>query len=265
MRSASVSMTAALSAAFFMALSMPAAQAARHRHGHVPSYVTAAVADAGRPESDRKRDTERKPTVTLAFSGVKPGDKVAELIPAAGYYTRMLSKIVGSSGHVYMLVPPSPKNRRPGMRDMMTMANAIAQNPEYSNVSVVSLAQPGSGFGLPEPVDLLWTTDNYHDFHNFPNADMAAFNKRVFDALKPGGIYFIEDHAAAPGTGTSVTRTLHRIDPAQVRKEVEAAGFEYVGENNALRNPHDPHTKIIFDPSIRGHTDRFILKFRKPS
>ncbi len=260
MRAASVWMTAALAAVLAFAASTVRVQAAPK----IPSYIAAAVADSGRPAADKQRDALRKPAETLAFAGVKPGDKVAELIPAAGYFTRMLSKVVGSSGHVYMLTPPPPKSPRPGMRDMTAMANAIAQNPEYSNVSGVSLAQPGPGFGLPEPVDLFWTTQNYHDLHNFPGTDIAAFNKRVFEALKPGGIYFIVDHAAAPGTGASETRTLHRIDPEQVKKEVEAAGFEFVGESSVLRNPQDPHTKIVFDPSIRGHTDQFMFKFRKP-
>lgn len=259
MRAASMWTTAALAAALCI-VSTGGAQAARR----IPSYITAAVQDSGRPQSDTKRDALRKPAATLAFAGVKPGEKVAELIPAAGYYTRLLSKIVGPSGHVYMMTPPAPKNPRPGRPSMTDMANAIAQNPEYSNVSVVSLAQPGPGLGLPEPVDLVWTTENYHDLHNGPSADIAAFDKRVFDALKPGGIFFIEDHAAASDADPSVTHTLHRINPNQVKKELKAAGFEYLGQSTILRNPEDPHTKIVFDPSIRSHTDRFMFKFKKP-
>jgi predicted methyltransferase len=259
MRSASVWVTAALAAALGIGLSV-GAQAAPT----VPGYVTAAVADSGRPESDKTRDAERKPAEALAFAGVKPGEKVAELIPAAGYYTRMLSKIVGPSGHVYMLAPPPRPNARPGAPCMVELANKIAQYPEYPNVSVVTLGEGGSGFGLPDKVDLVWTSDNYHDFHNGPNADIAAFNKRVYESLKPGGIYFVLDHAAAPGAGPEVTHTLHRIDPAQAKKEIEAAGFKFVGQSNALRNRKDPHSKMVFDPSIRGHTDQFMFKFRKP-
>ncbi len=256
-------LTAALAA--MVALSAGAANAATHKHAGIPAYITAAVADSGRPDADRMRDANRKPAQTLAFSGIKPGDEVAELIPAAGYYTRMLSKVVGPSGHIYLLVPPSPPNapRRPGRPDMMDMANALAQNPAYPNVTVLPLKMSG-GFGLPQPVDLFWTTLNYHDLHNIPGADLGAFNQEVLDALKPGGVYFVVDHAAAAGTGVSVTRKLHRIDPAAARKEIEAAGFKYVGHSNLLRNPKDPHTKIVFDPSIRGRTDQFIFKFRKP-
>ncbi|MGH8220339.1 MAG: class I SAM-dependent methyltransferase [Steroidobacteraceae bacterium] len=284
MRAASVWMNAALSAALVFALSTAGAQAARHTHG-MPSDITAAVKDSGRPETDTKRDVNRKPAEALAFAGVKPGDKVAELIPAAGYYTRMLSKIVGPSGHVYMLVPPTPKGppanmRRPGgpggpgagapgarrppmMRrpSMMAMANAIAQNPEYSNVSVVQMEE-GPAFRLPEQIDLFWTTENYHDLHNMPNADLSIFNKRVFESLKNGGTYFIEDHAAAAGAGTSETRTLHRIDPAAVKTEVTAAGFEFVGQSRALHNPKDNHKEIVF--RMADKTDRFMFKFRKP-
>ncbi|HXS27374.1 MAG TPA: hypothetical protein VN730_06905 [Steroidobacteraceae bacterium] len=279
MRAASVWMSAAFSAALVFVLSTAGAEAARH----MPSYITAAVKDSGRPEADKKRDVNRKPAEALEFSGVKPGDKVAELIPAAGYYTRMLSKIVGPSGHVYMLVPPPPKGPPPGMArpgagrpgagppgagrppmrrpSMTAMANAIAQNPEYSNVSVVQMEE-GPAFRLPDQIDLFWTTENYHDLHNMPDADLSIFNKRVFDSLKNGGIYFIEDHAAAAGTGASDTRTLHRIDPAAVKMEVEAAGFEFVGQSRALHNPKDNHKEIVF--KMADKTDRFMYKFRKP-
>ena len=301
MRAASMWMNAALSAALVSVLSNASVQAAEHKHSHsrIPSYITAAVDDPGRPETDKKRDALRKPADALAFAGVKPGDKVAEIWPAAGYYTRMLSKVVGSSGHVYMIVPTpaamgrppmgamgapgrpgmgAPGAARPGMGssppgapggsgppmrrpDMMAMANAIAQNPEYSNVSVIGM-EAGPAFRLPEQVDMVWTTENYHDLHNLPNADLSIFNTRVFDSLKNGGIYFIEDHAAAAGAGTTETRTLHRIDPAAVKMEVTAAGFEFVGESKALHNPKDTHKDIVF--KMVDKTDRFMFKFRKP-
>ncbi|MGH8230100.1 MAG: class I SAM-dependent methyltransferase [Steroidobacteraceae bacterium] len=286
-------LTAAISAAL-VSFTLPAAAARHHGTAHIPGYIRSAVASSARPQADRKRDAERKPEQVLAFSGIKPGDTVAELIPAAGYYTRLISKVVGSSGHDYMLVPgPPPSAAHNGHMamhgsmaahggsmaahgghmamhghmshrpNMMEEAHALASDPQYPNLSVESLKMAG-GFGLPHQVDMFWTTLNYHDLHNIPGANMAAFNKEVYDALKPGGIYFVVDHAAAAGAGTSETRTLHRIDPAAAKREIEAAGFKFVGSSNLLRNPHDPHTKIIFDPSIRGHTDRFIFKFRKP-
>jgi len=247
-----------LAAAFaaIVTFGVPGVRAAEH----IPGYITQAVEDPARPEADKMVDAERKPAETLAFSHVKPGDSVAELFPGRGYFTRLLSAVVGPSGHVYAIVPPA----RPGMRmDMGATIKAIASDPHYSNVTVLTTLGE-DGFGVPSPVDLVWTTDNYHDFHNGPNADIAAFNKRVLDALKPGGIYLVVDHAGAAGTGTTQTSTLHRIDPAAARKEIEAAGFKLVAHGNALRNPDDPHTAKVFDASIRGHTDKFMYRFEKP-
>ncbi len=248
------------------------ARAARH----VPEYITKAVEDPARPDADKMQDADRKPEAILVFSHIKPGDTVAELMPGRGYFTRMLSVAVGPSGHVYAIVPPSPPAPPPGaaprkggrMRmDMGAAAKEIAADPHYSNVTVVATLFAPS-FDLPNPVDMVWTTDNYHDFHNGmrggPPADIAAFNKKVFDALKPGGIFLVVDHAGAAGTDDTQTSTLHRIDPASARKEIEAAGFKYVAHSTALHNPADPHTARIFDPSVRGHTDKFMYRFEKP-
>jgi predicted methyltransferase len=113
--------------------------------------------------------------------------------------------------------------------------------------------------------DLVWTSQNYHDFHNVEGFDVAALNRAIFAALKPGGIYLVLDHAAESGSGLRDTNTLHRIDEDTVKQEVKAAGFVLVGESRILRNKDDPHTEKVFDGSIQGHTDQFILKFRKPA
>jgi predicted methyltransferase len=228
-----------------------------------PDYIVAAVADSNRPAADTERDVNRKPVQTLEFAGVKPGDQIAELLPGAGYFTRIFSKAVGDGGHVYALVPAPPADAPAGAPDFAARVKALAADPHYSNVSVV--VEPFSQLKNPVPVDLVWTSQNYHDLHNFPGLDVAVFNQMVFEALKPGGIYLILDHAAAPGSGTSQTATLHRIDPEAVKKEVRAAGFVFVGSSNLLHRPSDPHTAKVFDPSIRGKTDQFILKFRKPA
>jgi predicted methyltransferase len=227
-----------------------------------PDAISAAVADANRPETDKERDANRKPAETLAFAGVRPGDRVAELLPGAGYFTRLFSKIVGAGGHVYALVPaPSPTAPADAL-DRAARVKAIAADPNYSNVSVV--VEPFSQLKAPEPVDLVWTSQNYHDIHNFPGVDVGVFNQLVFDALKPGGTYLVLDHAAEPGSGARDTSTLHRIDAETVKKEVLAAGFVFVGGSDLLRQADDPHTVKVFDPSVRGKTDQFILKFRKP-
>jgi predicted methyltransferase len=141
---------------------------------------------------------------------------------------------------------------------------ALADDPHYAKVSVIHA--PVAKFVAPEKLDIVWTSQNYHDLHDsfFGPADIPAVNKAIYNALKPGGIFIVLDHDAAPGSGLRDTETLHRIDEASVKKEVEAAGFKLVGESKALRNPADSHIAKVFDPSIRGHTDQFILKFRKP-
>ncbi len=225
--------------------------------------VTAAVADSARPDADKDRDAARKPAEAVAFAGIKPGERIVELMPGSGYFTRIFSAVVGPKGHVFAVPPPKRPNAPEGAPDPAASSNAIAADPHYSNVSV--LTQRFLELTVPEPVDVVWTSENYHDFHNGPTADIATFNKTMFNLLKPGGTYIIEDHAVAPGTGTpDTTSKLHRMDPEVAKAEVTAAGFKFVAQGDFLRNPDDPHTAAVFDPSIRGKTDKFILKFMKP-
>ena len=226
----------------------------------VPAYVTAAMNDPAR-SAQKDDDARRQMAAVLAFSGVKPGDSVMELLPGTGYWTRTFSQIVGSKGHVYTVWPSTSK---PDSKNLV-LWQGLVKTPHYSNVSVMlePLAQPQA----PVKVDLVFTDDNYHDLHN-PGAkipNMLEFNKAVYAALKPGGLFVIVDHKAPPGSGTSDTDTFHRIDPAAVRKEVEAAGFVFAGSSDALNNPKDPLNVAVFDKSIRGHTSQFIYRFRKPS
>jgi predicted methyltransferase len=222
--------------------------------------IAAAVADAGRPDADRQRDADRKPAEMLAFAGVKPGSKVAEMLPGQGYFTRIFSKAVGSSGAVYALVPARAPNAPANAPDFAAPMRALAADAAYGNVKVGSLDPGGS---LPELVDVVWTSLNYHDLHNRPNADLMPTNKMVLSALKPGGLYIVVDHAAMAGSGKSATSTFHRIDPEFVKAEVLAAGFEFVGSSDALKNPNDPHNVNPRDLG-RGKSDQFIHKFRKP-
>jgi predicted methyltransferase len=221
----------------------------------------AAVADASRPEADRARDANRKPAEVVAFAGIQAGDKVAELLPGGGYFTRVFSKVVGPSGVVYALPPARPANAPAGAPDPSAAVTAISTSPGYGNIRVAPL--PPTGPLAPEPVDVVWTSLNYHDLHNRPNADLMAVNKQVLDSLKPGGTYLVIDHSAAPGAGKSTTSTLHRIESDYVKNEVVAAGFEFVGSSPVLANPADVRTNGIREAEIRGHTDQFVLKFRK--
>jgi predicted methyltransferase len=221
--------------------------------------VTAAVADKGRPEADTKRDADRKPAEMLEFAGVKPGMVVADFLPGGGYFTRIFAKAVGPKGKVLAISNPPPANAT-----TPPAINGIAADPQYGNITLVNTGV--GSFKLPQPVDVLWTSQNFHDLYltRF-NLDVPSVMKEIYGAVKPGGTFIVLDHAAAPGAPVVETaNTLHRIDPAAVRKTVEAAGFQYVGESKVLANPADDHTKGVFDPSLRGHTDQFIYKFRRP-
>ena len=220
----------------------------------IPDYVAKAVADAGRAE-DAKDDARRHGAELVAFSGVKPGDTVLELVPGGGYFTRIFSKVVGETGHVYAAVPTP-------MEKYSDKTKALPAT--YPNVEV--LLQPAGALTTPKPVDVAFTSQNYHDYPDkfMGPTDPSVLNKAVFAALKPGGTYIVIDHVAEAGSGQRDTDTLHRIDPAIVRKQVEAAGFEFVGESDVLRNPKDDHKATVFDDAIRGHTDQFAYKFRKP-
>lgn len=248
-----------LSAAAVAVLALAAGPASAQ--SAIPAYAAAAVADAGRPQADKDRDVHRKPAEMVVFGEIKPGSKVGELIPGGGYFTRIFSKAVGPTGHVYAVVAPNrpPAEGAPAQPARPVAAETIAADPAYANVTV--LRQPYASWTAPTPLDVVWTSQNYHDMHNAPGADMLPVNKAVFNALKPGGIYIVLDHTAPAG---STDASLHRIDPALVKADVLAAGFEFVGESEALRNPNDNKTTRVFDSSIRGDTDQFIYKFRKP-
>jgi predicted methyltransferase len=218
--------------------------------------IAAAVADAARPEADRARDAARKPDQMVAFAGVEPGDIVAEMSPGGGYYTRILSKTVGPNGHVYALVPAAFAQRPGGLDNITALAASLG------NVTVVPVTF--TDFTVEKPVDLVWTSENYHDWHNGETANIAGVNASVFKALKPGGVFFVEDHAALDGAGAAVTQELHRMDPELARQELTAAGFTIEAESDALRNPDDARTAGVRDSGVQGHTEKFAFRARKP-
>lgn len=211
-----------------------------------------------RTDADRERDAARLTRETLAFTGVQPGWKVVDMIIGGGYFTRTLSAAVGPAGHVTAWQPAEFIGFSPDYRTAIETAGAMP--------GVTAIRSPIAAPEFPALLDLIFTAQNYHDLHlrPFGEGTAAAVNERAFRALRSGGYYVIIDHFAADGSGLAATNSLHRIDRAQVIREVEAAGFVVDGESAVLVRAEDPRTANVFDPSIRGQTSQFMLRFRKP-
>lgn len=248
--------------------------------------ATAIVASPDRSAADRQNDVRRKPAEMLAFIGIRPGMQALDLSAGGGYTTELLARAVGPTGHVYgqsaprnttnpppppaapegASAPPLPSAQATPPARRLTSPEALAvraKNPQTANLS--SVVRP---FEDPVPpdlsaakLDLVTLMFNYHDLGHM-GVDRARMNRAVFAALKPGGIYVIADHAGRPGTGISEAGTLHRIEEAFLRQEVEAAGFRLVSAGQFLRNPADPRDKNTPEPPMPK--DEFVLKFAKP-
>jgi predicted methyltransferase len=220
----------------------------------------AVLADPDRPEADRARDEARKTAQTLAFAEVEPGQTIGDMIIGGGYFTRVFASAVGEAGQVVAWQPAQFIAFQASYGESLTTVDEANEN-----VSAIrsSIGEPE----FPAGMDLIFTAQNYHDLHlqPFPADTAARVNAAVFAALKPGGLYVIIDHAALPGAGIGVAQTLHRIDIADVRREVEAAGFVLEAESDLLLNDTDPLTANVFDETIRGRTSQFMLRFRKPA
>jgi len=245
-----------LTAVLVAALAVPALSSAA-----VPQPIATAAANRARA-TDAKNDARRKGPELLAFSEVRAGQRVYDLIPGGGYFTRLFSLAVGPSGKVYAVWPDEYDKVSKPDSDLL---RKVAATAPFTNVRV--LTQPAKAFSAPEPVDLVFTSQNYHDYPDpfMGKVDPAVLNKAVYKSLKPGGLFVIVDHSGRPGTGMKETDTLHRIDVATVKQQVTAAGFKFEGESKLLANPADPRNVEVFNKSIRGKTDQFILKFRKPA
>lgn len=216
------------------------------------SVGTSAFSQSAAPQVD---PAWKVPEV-VKFIGLKKGDKVADIV--AGRLTAALAQAVGPTGKVYAIETAEVVKGHPAALEHM---KALASQSPNVIVSADPIASP-----LPSGLDAVFIRQNYHDLYDkfMGPADVPAFNKAVFAALKPGGVYVVLDHAATPGSGVDATETLHRIDPARVKSDVLAAGFKLDGESSILANSADDHTKTVFDPSVRGHTDQFLLRFKKP-
>ena len=207
---------------------------------------------------------QAKQSELITFARAEPGATVIDVYPGDGDWTRIFSDVVGSEGRVYSFVPAEVAHFK---NDPVGRMQTLAKEPGRENVDAVSadlVAMPEA----TQPADVLWLHLFYHDLHTAliqaKGATAAQFNRAVHERLKPGGAYVIVDHAAAVGAGTSDAQSLHRIEPAALRAEVEAAGFVLDAESNMLANKDDPHSIKVFDPSIKGKTDRFAYRFVKP-
>ena len=223
-----------------------------------PNAYAAALADPVRTDEDKSRDAARRTAETLAFAEVEPGDKVADMIIGGGYFTRAFSAAVGPEGRVTAWQPDEFIAFEADYGTALTNVDALP--------NVDGIRSPIGAPNFPQGLDLIFTAQNYHDLHLEPFADdtAAKVNAAAFAALKPGGLYVIIDHDAAAGSGLSAADSLHRIDIEQVKQEVAAAGFVLDGESSILSQPADPRTANVFDPSIRGKTSQFMLRFKKP-
>jgi predicted methyltransferase len=200
----------------------------------------------------------------IRFARADAGSTVIDVWPGSGDWTRFLSDIVGPEGRVYSFVPAELAHFK---SDPVGRMRALAKEPGRENVQVISadlVVLPQS----PQAPDIVWLNLFYHDLRTAllqtRGATPAAFNRAVYESLKPGGFYVIVDHVAAAGTGTGHAESLHRIEPAVVRAEVETAGFVLDAESTVLANKDDPHSIRVFDPSIKGATDRFAYRFVRP-
>ncbi|HUQ53412.1 MAG TPA: methyltransferase [Gammaproteobacteria bacterium] len=218
-----------------------------------PANVRRAIASPDRTDEQRARDYHRKPAEILTASGIKDGDKVVEIAGFGQYFTTMLVAAVGPSGRVDVYdLPYTERFAGPASREFDAKhANAVYHQESYNDVT------------LPQNVDSVWNVLYYHDLQ--PNGvDTAAFNRKIFTALKPGGIFLVIDHKAEDGSGWRDAGTIHRMGVDTIKKEVLAAGFELALESDLLANPGDDRSKMVFAPGTRGTTDQAFFIFRKP-
>lgn len=224
-----------------------------------PADFAAVVADKDRGEKNRSLDESRMPTQILDFAKVRRGQTVVDYMAGSGYWTELFSRAVGPKGKVYASDPPS-------FADPKAWAPLLASHPNVSQV-----LKPIADTTFPaRSVDLLFINLNYHDLYwqsekyAYPRVEVPAVLADWYRAVKPGGHVVIVDHVGPAGDPRAVVEKLHRIDPAQVKADMKAAGFVLEGENSVLRRSDDTHDKNVFDPAVRGKTDRFVLKFRHP-
>ncbi len=235
--------------------------------------VESAIADSARPHWDIPRDPRRHPAEIAAFSQIKPGNIVVDLVPGDGYYTRILSKLVGPKGKIYSVVPEKSAGeaRKPGTHDAIDQIVAIAGVKDYANLTPMWLAlnQYGGQFPFPEQLDAVFTADGYHVFYDKGgmggDLDMAVISKKIFQAMKPGGVFLVADYASVKGAGAAAAKSLGRLDQDLLKRDLLAAGFVVDGESQILENASDDHSKASGDAGQRDKADQFVIRFKKPT
>jgi predicted methyltransferase len=242
-----------------MAVLLSAASVAMGKGPVAPAPYAAALANPARPVEDSDKDAARKPAAVLAFAQIKSGQHVGDFVTGGGYFSRILAGAVGPSGKVYAFQPGEFVKFKPSYGDAPNTIKATFPNAE-------GIISPFAAPAFPEKLDAIVTIQNFHDLYLAPwpagTGDRAA--AALFAALKPGGVLVVVDHAAAAGSGTTLSDKLHRIDPQAVIAAATKAGFKLeASDYTTFANKADPKTANVFDPSIRGKTDQFMLRFRK--
>jgi predicted methyltransferase len=231
---------------------------------HAADIYDAAVQHAGRSADDLKRDESEHPADVLRLSGIKPGMKVADVMAAGGYYSELLSYVVGPKGHVLLLNNTAYDKWSEGGWEKR-LAGRRLPNVEHRTIDLEHIDLPDHS------LDALLLMKVYHDFYwidtdpkaTWPKMDAGVVLDQLTRVLKPGGIVLVEDHSAKPGTGSSVASSLHRIDEEYTVRDFEKRGFRLVGKSDLLRKPEDKRELVSYTPPGLGHTDRFLLVFRK--
>jgi len=226
--------------------------------------LDAAFANPGRPQADREQDARRQSQAVLGFLGVKPGMRVIDVFAAGGYNTELLARAVGVKGQV--IAYNNPAYAAFAAKDIA----ARYADGRLGNVRQVT-AEVGELELAPSSLDAALFVMSYHDAYwrprdgSFDATDPVDLLERLFKAFKPGGVVVVQDHVANPGADPRLDAELHRIDPARVRRDFERAGFVFDGSSDVLAHPEDDHSKVVFDESVKGRTDQFVYRFRKPA
>jgi predicted methyltransferase len=234
---------------------------------HSPGSYAAAINDIARPQADRDADATRLPGELLAFARIERGDVVGDYIMGGGYVTRLLAIAAGSDGRVYAFQPDEFIAFRAEYASEQDVAVAPYANDEGEPVSVFPLRGPVAAPPFPEPLDTIITVMNLHDLwlEAMPPGTADAAIAALYAALKPGGTLVVVDHRAVAGTGVSAAETLHRMDEDLALAALTGAGFVLEERSEVYARPDDPRTANVFDEAIRGQTDQFMWRLRKPA